>query len=480
MTRVNDCVARYEEPARTWALAELHAQPIPEWALHDALAYFEWHNNLTPENMDRAYVFARKHDLWEQESDAMEKRLELVRANVATDKAKEEARHAARMAELQGKAYTPGQLAEIVDLTERREKRRGRSIADVLTTWQAEGPLVHEPTGINRFDELTGGGPVYGTRIYLNGQPDAGKTLLLLQVAHEYARRGIMVGLLAVDEEDGDLTTRFAQRVGHTRKACEIRDSAILNQIRSELANLPIRFYDASWTIEEAAAHLAKLARQKGKRVFLGIDSLQTVHCDGDRTGLRELSEMSAVTARVQAVRKVATEHKLIAMVTSEMSRSAYRKADPNDLTSTMAASKHSGAVEYSARVLLGLRSVKGESDLIEVDVAKNKLGPAGEIFHLRIDRATQTLIEVDYNAPPKPDASDRRLGKVADNAGKVAALIGAHPGITQRQLQAQANATHGLGKDAVTNALAHLGDAVLTADGPRGSKQMRLCDRAD
>jgi hypothetical protein len=307
----------------------------------------------------------------------------------------------------------------------------------------------------------------------MNGQPDAGKTLKLIQIAHNYAARGIVVGLLAVDEEDGDLVTRFAQRVGHSRRNCEIRDPAVLDQMEAELADLPVRFYDATWTIETAAADLAAFAGQR--HMMLGVDSLQTVNCDAERSATRELSEMAAVTARVQAIRKVASAYRLIAIATSEMSRSAYRKADPDDLTSTMAASKHSGAVEYSARVLLGLRSVKGESDLIEVDVAKNKLGPAGETYFLRVDRPTQTLIEVGYDAPAKPDRQQARIGKVADNASKLMDLLKANPGLSVRKLYAQASAAHGLGKDAVDAAIAQLGEAVTVTDGPRGAKLMTV-----
>src|SRR5678815_1197380 len=67
----------------------------------------------------------------------------------------------------------------------------------IVDSWLAHGPLVHEPTGISALDKLTGGGPVYGSRWYLLGAPDAGKTALLLQIAHVFALRGICVGILA-------------------------------------------------------------------------------------------------------------------------------------------------------------------------------------------------------------------------------------------------------------------------------------------
>jgi hypothetical protein len=297
-------------------------------------------------------------------------------------------------------------------------QRQGCSIAEVLDTWRTEGPLIHEPTGFVQLDELTGGGPVYGSRWYVNGAPDAGKTAFLVQLGHLWLSRGIVVGILAVDEEASDLVTRFAQRVGHSRRNCEARDPAVLDQIKAEIGDLPALIFDDSYTIEQAATALAK--RANGKRMALLIDSLQTVNCDAERAAQRDVSEVAAVTGRVRAIRSVATEHKLIAVTAGEMSRAAYSKIDPDERTSTLASSKWSGATEYSARVLLGLRSIKDESDLIEVDIGKNKHGPRDRQFFLTIDRASQTLFESNHQPPPKLDAE----GKKAEKHEKLRALI--------------------------------------------------------
>src|SRR5690606_3838430 len=127
------------------------------------------------------------------------------------------------------------------------------------------------------------------------------------------------------------------------------------------------------------------------------------------RLGGRELSEVAAVTARVRAIRVVASAHRLIALATSEMGRGAYRSGDPDQQTSTMASAKWSGAVEYSARVLLGLRSVAGETDLVELDLAKNKHGPRDRHVYLRIDRNAQALWEVAYEPPTPEERSAKR-----------------------------------------------------------------------
>lgn len=360
----------------------------------------------------------------------------------------------------------------------RSARREATTVAEVIDSWLSTGPLVHEPTGIARLDELTGGGPVYGSRWYLAGAPDAGKTALLLQIAHTLAQRGVCVGLLAVDEDPSDVVTRLAQRVGYSRHHCEARDSQVLENMQTELGGLSLRFYDAAWTIEAAAADV--VAHAAGRRVMLGIDSVQTVSCDAEApaSGGRELSEVAAVTARVRAIRDVATRHGLIAMATSEFGRSAYSSSDRTQQSSTMASGKWSGAIEYSARVLLGLRSVSGEADLVELDVAKNKHGPRDETVYLKIDRRAQTLTATAYEPPPKSSAKSRdsaTLERVAEDGLAVARALRAQPGLGAVELRSVVKATCGFGHARTDAALAFLGNAVMRGKEGRGKTPMTL-----
>lgn len=90
MTSVHTGTVRYESPDEIWQLAELHAQPFAEEALHDTLVWFAFRDALTPETLRAAHEFAVRHDLWDQDSDIMDERLEEVRAYVAADRAKVE------------------------------------------------------------------------------------------------------------------------------------------------------------------------------------------------------------------------------------------------------------------------------------------------------------------------------------------------------------------------------------------------------
>jgi replicative DNA helicase len=373
--------------------------------------------------------------------------------------------------------------------------RRGATISDVLTEWATLGPLVHEPTGFARLDELTGGGFPYGTRVYLNGSPDAGKTAFITQMADTHSARGIAVGILAVDEEAGDILTRLSQRIGYARSILEARGESTIESIRGTFGDRPIRFYDDTWTIESAAADLAKFAKSladadpdanpHGPRALLCIDSVQTVMCDAElaaiAAGGRAMATTEAVTARVRGIRAVATRYRMITVSTSELGRGAYAKSDPDERTANMAGAKWSGAVEYSARILLGIRSAAGEPDVLEVEVSKNKHGPRDETLYLRIDRRSQTLVEIDRDQNEAEGraaqaADERGHAKVTAAAAQVAVTLATRPGKPTRTLVPNVKArAPALTRTQVEAGLSRLGDAVVEVQGKRNARYLYL-----
>lgn len=307
----------------------------------------------------------------------------------------------------------------------RDERPRGITPAAVFDLWLKEGPLVHEPTGLDGLDDATGGGPVYGSRWYVLGAPDAGKTALLAQLAHVFAERGISVGLFAVDEEPSDIMTRFAQRVGFERRACEVREPAAVAKMRELLEALPLSFYGPESTIESAAADLARLATERKTRAMLIVDSIQTVTCDSERAAERELSEVQAIGRRVQAIRAAASEHKLIAITTSEMSRAAYKSINRSERIDPLAAGKWSGAIEYSGRVVLSLSTIKDRPGLIELEIPKNKHGRRryvsnGDALYLEIDLDRQSVRECEAPVEEDGRSEEEREAEEAASAAKV------------------------------------------------------------
>jgi hypothetical protein len=331
--------------------------------------------------------------------------------------------------------------------------RRVWTPVERVAEWAKDGPLVHEPTGIDKLDELTGGGPVYGSRWYVQGAPNASKTLLFVHVADEWARRGIVVGLLAVDEEADDITTRLAQRAKFRRDECETREPATLLEMQEALEPCPIRMYGPEWTIQDAADDLARYAKERsGNRIALLVDSIQAVACPPMLTE-REPSERERVNVNIRALRDAAARvraidpaHRLIAMATSEMNRNAYRTVASAEQYNDMAAGKESGAIEYSARVLVSLRSVKGDGNLIEVRMVKNKHGESGDEagFYLALDRRRQTLAvgEAPHEAERNEQAEQaENEAAVEADAIKLLRIIVDKPDRGSRGLAAEAKA---------------------------------------
>jgi replicative DNA helicase len=361
-------------------------------------------------------------------------------------------------------------------------RRSACSPRDVLDTWQRHGPLAHQPTGIATLDKLTGGGLARGTRCYIVGAPDAGKTALLVQLADTYITQGLIVGILAVDAEPGDVLERFLQRRGWPRWQCERREAGDMAAMRQQVEELGLLMFDNTWNIEAAAKELASVAHQLGRSAMLGVDSVQTVHCAlEEQTG----SRYEAVTARVQALRAVADLYRLIVVATSEMSRSAYRSSDPRNQLNDLASAKESGAIEYSARVLLALRSVEGESDVVELRIAKNKHGPSHRHnepgIHLRLNRDRQVLTEATDFVRSTANVSEEKVEKAErqglDDAATLARILAKQQGMKATRLEERATATTkgGMGDRRFRRARGILGEAIVEVPGTRNSKLLYL-----
>lgn len=119
-----------------------------------------------------------------------------------------------------------------------------------------------------------------------------------------------------------------------------------------------------------------------------------------------------------------------------------------------------------------------GEKDLIDLELAKNKHGPRDEHVYLKIDRASQSMWQADYEARPPESAQTTRTAKAQEQARTDAVLIArvirTSPGVTMRSLWSLA-AVEGVSKDRTSTALAALGDAVIKGSGPRGATPMTL-----
>ena len=370
---------------------------------------------------------------------------------------------------------------EILDEGE-ADDRCGDPMA-IVRQIERDGPLVRVSTGIESLDQMTGGGFPLGSRVYLIGAPDAGKTALVVQMGDEFLRQGIPVAFLGVDEEPIDLMTRLMQRRGVRRTDCEERSTATLARMRQEVGGVPLLLFDGGTAIEGAAAKLHALARNRAPGVdrppcALIVDSVQAARTakEAERDGL-----YAQVTERVGALRAAAKRYRMLVISTSEMNRGAYRSKKVDEQSADMASAKESGAIEFSARVLLSLRNVEGSSDVVALRVVKNKHGPSHRdqdgIF-LRVDRAGQQLTE-DNDFKPL-DLDERRAAGALErgivDAGKVVGVL-CSGDLGVNDLKAKMKSLHGMspGRTADARAVLIEAGAIEERPSPRGGKQQHL-----
>jgi KaiC/GvpD/RAD55 family RecA-like ATPase len=235
----------------------------------------------------------------------------------------------------------------------------------------------------------------------LGGAPGSGKTTLLCQIALYRLEAGDHVVLLAADESPDGLLIRLGQLLGLDREALEQGEPearrALATALRTYSPRLELLDVADGWTIEDAADSLMITAGESPK--FLGVDSIQTARALGTDTADGPRARADAV---VHAL-KGAARHGIFVLATSELARGAYRSNDPAQRSNSLASFKESGSVEYGVDFALVLRSVSGEADLVDVEVAKNRLGSKPE-FRLRLDR-TRALFREEGAVQVDPGA---------------------------------------------------------------------------
>ena len=91
-------------------------------------------------------------------------------------------------------------------------------------------------SGIGEFDRLIGGGVVVGSLTLIGGEPGIGKSTLMMQLAHVFAKQGAIV-LYVCGEESAEQTSLRARRLGITSDnillLCETNFGAIHRQVEA-------------------------------------------------------------------------------------------------------------------------------------------------------------------------------------------------------------------------------------------------------
>lgn len=279
--------------------------------------------------------------------------------------------------------------------------------------------------GLPGLDEATRGGLPAGKIVLLLGAPGSSKTNYSTYLADSWERAGCAVVILAADESRESIVTRLGQLDGHPRELLEGEDDGRRNAFIRNAAGRSIYAIDPfadKISLEEAHRHLVRLAGNDRPRVLV-VDSVQTVPCDA----ADELETPTEVVKAVMLVLDGFARAGTTIVAISEMSRAGYRTGARDKDISALGAGAESRKVEFTAHLLLGLRPVKDAVGQVDVEIAKNRLGPAKGELRMSLDFETLRFREL-----AKPDVEEEQAVReaVRDNAvrTRLLATIRANP----------------------------------------------------
>lgn len=313
------------------------------------------------------------------------------------------------------------------------DRPRLRAAADVVAALGPERP--HLSTGVPTLDEATDGGPRAGDVVLFLGAPGTGKTTLAMNVVRHAALERRYVGVLAADEAIEGLITRLGQDAfGFDQGAIERRDPATMRELRERLAaempHLLVGDCSDGYVLEDVVEDLCAAAGAQPPTFVL--DSVQRVRAYAADGAKDERMRIAAVVAACKA----AAARGCLVLATCEQSRAAYRSRDAAERIDDLASGMGTNAIEYGATLMVVLRSVPDEGDLVDVTVPKNRVRGHKPAFRLRLDRGAARFREVPRPEEPSADAQRRAAAATAQAEARriVLDVVRKHPNLTSRE----------------------------------------------
>ncbi len=252
------------------------------------------------------------------------------------------------------------------------------------------------PTGIAELDQRLRGGMRPGRALVAGGTAGVGKTAFGIQMGGAAERAGCAVAILCSDEGREPGIVRLGQQQGFDRELLETGHEATFEMLGRELTGRTLSFPDPDGedgTLEGVTEALVRAYPTQPKVVI--VDSIQTVKSRRPPTDFSSLRERIMWNART--ARRLAVEHSLVMIYTSEMNRAWYRAKREEDRASDLAAFAEA-RIEYAGDVLLAMRSSEEDPDLVTIRIAKNRLGDRSP-FLLRLDRKRALFVPAEGEA---------------------------------------------------------------------------------
>lgn len=278
------------------------------------------------------------------------------------------------------------------------EQRRAEAIDTMLTDLHAHdvtgvameifAQTVHSeptPTGLESFDEATGGGLPQGALTVLGAGSSSGKTTLATQWADSIAAAGRPVLFVTIEQSRHEIVAKSLSRmmrqtekpnggwyVASTSHILSKRqratwpkdkEEALLSccdrYTRTVAPYLRIMEMDGQPSVLDVRKAAEAMARSYGQAPTILIDYLQLMRAKDDRMDTRR-----AIDLNVMALRQMAREMKTSVVVISSINRSSYTEG------ADMSMFKESGSIEFSADLALILQP-RGWAEKVEASSEK-------------------------------------------------------------------------------------------------------------
>jgi replicative DNA helicase len=288
---------------------------------------------------------------------------------------------------------------DILRISESRVQSQSNSIKDLVKKavgtiedyHQRQGALTGLGTGFTDLDKMTTGLHP-GEMIVIAARPSVGKTSLAMNIAeHVSLDEKLPVGVFSLEMTAESLVLRMlcSRARVNLRSIREgflaERDFPKLTGAAGKLASAPLFIDDSSGlSILQLRAKARRMHQQYGIKLFV-IDYLQLLHSTSKRAENRQ-QEISDISSGIKALAK---ELSVPVIVLSQLNREVEREKGRAPRMSDL---RESGAIEQDAD-LIGLlyrpskddeeSGTPSEAEAINLLIAKQRNGPAGEDVHL-------------------------------------------------------------------------------------------------
>jgi replicative DNA helicase len=309
----------------------------------------------------------------------------------------------------------------VFDISDKRIKASFVTLKEVIkdsfemieNLYDKKETVTGVPSGFRDLDELTTGFQK-GDLIVVGGRPSMGKTAFALNIAQHVGvelREPVAIFSLEMAKEQLALRMLCAEamvnsnsiRKGFIKK----EDWHKLTSAASNLTGAPIFIDDSSSiTVLELRAKARRLKMDAGLSLVI-VDYLQLMRGKGSFE--RREQEISDISRSLKALAK---ELSVPVIAVSQLNRSVEQRRPPKPMLADL---RESGAIEQDADVILFIyrdeiynKDNPANKGLAEVDIAKQRNGPAGETVKLTfMSKCTRFLnrAEMDYQDTEEEEA---------------------------------------------------------------------------